>query len=56
MSESETNKPLIQIDPKELMPAGIGFFIGLLILAGFFLLATVMGLPTHVESFDIPKQ
>ncbi|MCR9246968.1 MAG: hypothetical protein NXI31_18190 [bacterium] len=56
MAHDENKKPLIEIDPKELAPAGVGFFLGLLILLGFLGLALVMGLPTIVEYWDIPKQ
>ncbi|MCA8977797.1 MAG: hypothetical protein KDC98_23935 [Planctomycetes bacterium] len=53
MSESKQPFP---IDPKEAAPAGFGFVIGLLILVGFYLLATAMGLPTFVERWNIPGQ
>jgi len=49
-------KPLIQIDPKELTPAGVGLVLGVLLLIGFFGLAVVLGMPTIVETWDIPKQ
>ena len=52
---TETKKPL-PIDPKELVPAGIGFFLGLLILGLFVGLTIVMGLPTIVEGWNIPRQ
>ncbi|MCA8950198.1 MAG: hypothetical protein KDE27_11895 [Planctomycetes bacterium] len=58
MSEShnEQKKPLIEIDPKDLAPAGAGFFLGILIVVGFFALALAMGLPTFVEQANIPRQ
>jgi len=52
---SETKSPL-PIDPKELAPAGAGFFIGLLILALFLGIAAVLDLPLLPEHWDIPGQ
>lgn len=51
MSES---KPLL--DPKELVPAGIGFFLGLGILVFFYLLTTTLGMPTFAELYALPRQ
>jgi hypothetical protein len=51
MSDS---KPLI--DPKELVPAGVGFFLGLGILVFFYLLATSLGMPTFAEVHALPRQ
>ena len=53
MSDSNFSLP---IDPKDAAPAGAGFVVGLLLLAGFWLLAKVMSLPTFVELSDIPMQ
>lgn len=54
MSDAKQDKPLL--DPKELMPAGYGFAIGLLILAGFAVLAQAMGLTLLVDLSAIPRQ
>lgn len=51
MSDS---KPLI--DPKELVPAGVGFFLGLGLLVFFYLLATTLGMPTFAEVHALPRQ
>lgn len=47
------NKP--PIDPKELVPAGIGFGIGLGIIAFFILLGLSLGLTASID-FGIPHQ
>lgn len=51
MSES---KPLI--DPKDLVPVGIGFVLGLCILAFFFVLTNTLGMPTFAELWALPRQ
>ncbi len=53
MSESH---PQLPIDPKELVPAAVGFVAGLGILAFFVLLALAMGLTTIVNHANIPMQ
>lgn len=54
MSAPKHDKPLL--DPKELMPAGYGFAIGLLILGGFAVLAQAMGLTLLVDLSALPRQ
>jgi hypothetical protein len=44
------------LDPPGIARIGQGFVVGLLVVGGFFLLATVMGLPTFVDQADIPMQ
>ena len=44
-----------QIDPKELIPAGMGVLLGLGLLAFMIALAAVLGLPMSVN-FGIPYQ
>ena len=51
MSESK-----LPIDPKELVPAAVGVVIGICILIGFGVLATVLGLTLFVDSGNIPYQ
>jgi len=43
------------IDPKELVPAGIGMILGLGILAFLIVLALLLGLPMSI-TFGIPYQ
>lgn len=45
-----------RIHPKELVPAGIGFVVGLGLLVGFYLLAVALGMPTFVEQWNVPRQ
>jgi hypothetical protein len=45
----------LPIDPKELIPAGIGFCIGLCILAFFIVLGLSIGLTASID-FGIPHQ
>ncbi len=49
-----SSKPLI--NPKELLPAAAGFAVGLLLLAGFYLLAKTLGMATFVEYTNLPRQ
>ncbi|MFT4516287.1 MAG: hypothetical protein ACI89X_005031 [Planctomycetota bacterium] len=51
MSESK-----MPIDPKELAPAAAGVVIGVCILIGFGVLATILGLTLFVDSGNIPHQ
>ena len=51
MSESK-----LPIDPKELVPVAAGLAIGVCILIGFGILATVLGLTLFVDHVDIPHQ
>lgn len=44
------------IDPKELAPAAVGVVIGVCILIGFGVLATILGLTLFVDIGDIPRQ
>lgn len=44
------------IDPKELAPAAAGVVIGIAILIGFGVLASILGLTLFVDSADIPHQ
>ena len=50
---SESNLP---IDPKELAPAAGGVVIGIIILIGFGVLASILGLTLFVDHGDIPHQ
>lgn len=58
MSDHSQSKgqSLLPIDPKELMPAAIGFVIGLLIIAAFALLAQGIDLTLFVDKSAIPHQ
>ena len=49
-------KPQLPIDPKDLMPAGIGVALGVALILGFVLLATSIGLTLLVDMSDIPHQ
>jgi hypothetical protein len=51
MSDS---KPLI--DPKEVVPAGIGFVIGIGLVVFFYLLASTLGFATFAETGNLPRQ
>ena len=51
MSDS---KPQLPIDPKDLVPAGIGVALGVALIVGFVLLATTLGLTLFVP--QIPYQ
>lgn len=51
MSDS---KPLL--DPKELVPAGVGLAIGFGILVLFYLLSAGIGMPTLAETWALPRQ
>ena len=53
MSDS---KPQLPIDPKDLVPAGIGMAIGVALIIGFVVLATTIGLTLLVDHGDIPHQ
>lgn len=53
MSDGKTKFP---IDPKDLVPAVGGFFVGLGILAFFVLLAIGIGLTLYVDKSAIPFQ
>lgn len=53
MSDSHKQLP---IDPKELAPAAIGFVLGIGLLIGFGVLATVLGLTLFVDHGNIPHQ
>jgi len=53
MSDSKSQLP---IDPKELIPAGIGMVLGVTLIVGFVLLATSIGLTLLVDHGDIPHQ
>ncbi len=44
------------IDPKELAPAAAGVVIGIIILVGFGVLASLIGLTLFVDSANIPHQ
>ena len=50
------SKSKMPIDPKELAPAAAGVVIGIAILIGFGVLATILGLTLFVDSADIPHQ
>ena len=47
---------LLPIDPKELLPAAVGFVLGLGILAFFVLLAKSMDLTLLVDQHNVPRQ
>lgn len=47
-------KPLI--DPKELVPAGMGFALGFVLLGTLGLLAKVMNLALLAETWMLPRQ
>lgn len=51
MSETKT-----LIDPKELVPAGIGFVLGLAILVMFYFLAVGIDMPLIAETWALPRQ
>lgn len=53
MSDGKNQFP---IDPKDLVPAVGGFFVGLGILAFFVLLALGMGMTLLVDKANIPLQ
>ena len=53
MSDS---KPQLPIDPKDLVPAGIGVALGVAIIVGCVLLATTLGLTLFVDQGNIPHQ
>lgn len=44
------------IDPKELVPVAGGVVLGVCILVGFVVLASVMGLTLFVDHGNIPHQ
>jgi hypothetical protein len=46
----------LPIDPKELVPAALGFVLGLGILAFFVVLTQVLGMPQLVEHENVPRQ
>jgi len=46
----------LPIDPKELVPAVIGVFLGVCILVAFVLLASGIGLTLFVDHGNIPHQ
>lgn len=46
----------LPIDPKELAPAAAGVVIGVCILVGFAVLASVLGLTLFVDHGNIPHQ
>jgi hypothetical protein len=48
--------PKLPIDPKELAPAAIGLMLGVGLLIGFGVLASVLGLTLFVNHGDIPYQ
>lgn len=50
------DKPLLPIDPKELVPAGVGVAVGIALIVGFVVLAVTMGLTLLVDQGDIPHQ
>jgi len=47
-------KPLI--DPKELVPAGVGFALGFVLLGTFAVLAKTMNLALLAETWLLPRQ
>lgn len=47
-------KPLI--DPKELVPAGMGFALGFVLLGAFAVLAKAMNLALLAETWLLPRQ
>jgi hypothetical protein len=47
---------LLPIDPKDLMPAAVGFVIGLGILLAFYLMSKAMGQPIFVDHSLLPRQ
>jgi capsular polysaccharide biosynthesis protein len=49
-------KKSLPIDPKDLLPAAVGFVLGLGILVFFVLLAKSMDLTLLVNHHDIPHQ
>ena len=53
MSDS---KPQLPVDPKELVPAGVGVVLGILLLGAFVLLAQGIGLTLFVDHGNIPHQ
>lgn len=53
---SDDKKPALPIDPKELVPAGIGFVIGLVLIGAFVALALALGLTLLVDHGNIPHQ
>lgn len=48
--------PKLPVDPKELLPLAIGLTIGVGVLFGFMLLASILGLTLFVDSSNIPYQ
>lgn len=46
----------LHLDPKELLPVGLGFALGLLILVFFVLLAMSMDMPLLAEVNALPRQ
>lgn len=46
----------LPIDPKELTPAAIGLMLGVAMLIGFGVLASVLGLTLFVDHGNIPYQ
>ena len=55
MSETTPHTPT-EAKVKPATPLATGFVIGLCILAFFYLVAKLMGLPTFVEHWNIPMQ
>jgi hypothetical protein len=53
MSDS---KPQLPIDPKELIPAGVGLALGVALILFFVVLATSLGLTLFVDQGDVPHQ
>jgi|GEM_PF-2852534 hypothetical protein len=53
MSDS---KPQLPIDPKDLVPAGVGVVLGVALIVAFVLLATGIGLTLFVDFADMPRQ
>lgn len=50
------DKKQLPIDPKELMPAAVGFVLGLCLLGAFVLLAMGLDLTLLVDAGDLPRQ
>ena len=53
MTDSKNPLP---IDPKDLVPAGVGVVLGVALILGFVLLATSIGLTLFVDFNDMPRQ
>ncbi|MBL9079593.1 MAG: hypothetical protein JNL08_18970 [Planctomycetes bacterium] len=51
-----SDKKSLPIDPKDLLPAALGFVLGLGILAFFVLLALSLDLTLLVNAHDLPRQ